>query len=294
MNSGTVPDDLTATNIAFPQSIDSLLLRFSSIALTITAALTVTTVLTATNCQYPTIVIRHCRTSAITYPKTAIHPTNTTNSTTIRKYLTITNLTSDTNPDYPTNLPTAITKSASASDYLTTAYTTNTDCTTDITKTDTTPDRITPLRLPTSAHKTDSGTNLTTTNRLHLLVQWYALNTDQPTDILTISDTPTDPDQPPTDCHATFTISEVLTDPDIPTDLWTMSKSVTSDHSALRHDQRPPTASPTPMYQHTSRLHLLLSLHSPVCSGHYILPPNLHPCTPLPFLTTADDQEVII
>ncbi|KAF8557152.1 hypothetical protein OG21DRAFT_1482560 [Imleria badia] len=49
----------------------------------------------------------------------------------------------------------------------------------------------------------------------------------------------------------------------------------------------------TLMYRHTSRLHLPLSLCYPVRIGHYLLSPNLHPCTHFPYPTTADDWEVV-
>ncbi|KAF8545910.1 hypothetical protein OG21DRAFT_1491780 [Imleria badia] len=115
--SGTVPDNLTATDITSPPSINSLLLSFSTIALTITTALTIITVLTATNRQYLTVNIRHCLTSVITNSKTVTNlPTTPTESETISDYLTITFAT-------------------------TTDRITDTDRTTDITKTDTTPDR---------------------------------------------------------------------------------------------------------------------------------------------------------
>ncbi|KAF8547966.1 hypothetical protein OG21DRAFT_1489776 [Imleria badia] len=112
-----VPDDLTATNVTSPPSINSLLLNFSTIVLTVTTALTVTA-LTATDRQYLTVNIRHHLTSVITNLKTV------------------------------TNLPTAPTKSETVSDYpiitfaTTTNRITNTDHTTDITKTDTMTDRL--------------------------------------------------------------------------------------------------------------------------------------------------------
>ncbi|KAF8546467.1 hypothetical protein OG21DRAFT_1491178 [Imleria badia] len=129
---------LTATDVTFPPSINSLLLSFSTIALTVTATVTVTTILTATNRQYLTIDIQHCLILTITNPKTATNPDHSA---------TICNTTSDTDPDYPTNQPTASTKSKTVSDYPTitfattsTDHITDTDHTTDTTKTDTTPD----------------------------------------------------------------------------------------------------------------------------------------------------------
>ncbi|KAF8548976.1 hypothetical protein OG21DRAFT_1488911 [Imleria badia] len=148
-NSGTVPYHLTATDIAFALSIDSFVLHFSSIALTVATVLSLTT----TNRQYPTIVIRHCLTSTITNPTSDTNldyptnvPTAITKSASASDYPT-TAFDTATNRTDTTKLPTAITKSATVSDYPTTAYTTNTDRitdtdhTTDITKTDMTPNR---------------------------------------------------------------------------------------------------------------------------------------------------------
>ncbi|KAF8546812.1 hypothetical protein OG21DRAFT_1490798 [Imleria badia] len=169
---------------------------------------------------------------------------------------------------------------------------------------------ITPLRPPTSAHETDTDTDLTTSHCICPVLHMSALNIDHPTDntstdpdILTtlhtmsdpatsksdhIADTPTNPYLLPTNHQTTSAIS------DIPTDLRTTSESAISDHSALRHDQQSATANPTPMYRHTSSLHFLLPLHHLVRTGHHILPFNLHLCTLLPSSTSADDQEVII